>query len=188
VTKKEFQNMNSVDVDDDVDDGGDDELDDEREVTSAESVDLAEIYRNFSHDCEALAKQFIVKFFANRSMHCGGRIPKSVLESPEYVNLVLHTDVCKGVEQAYKLIEDESRRKWHDRVATPNQEMDFSDEPLPEDISKVLGILNVECPRMKVPKALAAGIMLMCLELCEGIGAVKDITPTFSQNEMAMFD
>jgi hypothetical protein len=171
--------MNSVDLDDEIEDG--DELiglEDEREVTSAESVDLAEIYRNCANDCDALAKQFIAKFFANRQMHCGGPIPKSVLESPEYVNMVLHTDVCKGVEQAYSLI-----------GYTGPTEIDFTDESttIPDDIGKVLDILG-QCSRMKVPKALAAGIMLMYLELCEGIGQAKNIIETFSKSEMAMYD
>lgn len=134
-------------------------LDFEEELEAQESESVpSEFFDNFSEDIRELVKHYISSFFADKEMHYGGPISENVLHLPHYVNVVLNTDICDGVDRA------------HEMLSSYNLKTDVPEGLVPEDVRLVVSVLN-QCARAKIPKAFAAGIVLMYLELCEGVEA-----------------
>ena len=106
-----------------------------------------------------MARQYMEVFFADKEFYCGGSIPQKILYSPSYITQVLNTDISHGVKQAYKILDD------HDGISSVEE-----DEKISEDIRLILAVLK-QCEDLRVPKVFAGGIMLVYLEVCEGVGA-----------------
>ena len=106
-------------------------------------------YGNFAADVQNLAVQEIDRFFAQQKMYCGGSISPQILHSPVYLTQVLNTDISHGVDLAYEAI----------KRGAPVTD---------EEIAVVLKTLD-KLAQTGVPKEFAGGILLMYLELCEGV-------------------
>ena len=104
-------------------------------------------------DEEGLAKYYIDLFFKDRQMHYGGNIPKHYLTLPDFVNLVINTDICNGIDECYYRL--------------GKTEM-LEDAHISDDVRMLIDILG-ECAKAGIPKQFASGIALMYLELCKGV-------------------
>ena len=119
-----------------------------------------DFYGKFKVDVQELAKDIISQFFADKELYCGGKIPDRMMHTPEYITLVLNTDITHAIQRAYcSLLEP------CDFISSEQNDALVSD-----DILLVLAILR-ECSRLGIPKEMAGGLMVMHLELVEGVGA-----------------
>lgn len=111
----------------------------------------------FMKEVKSKIAKHISTFFAGKGMHCGGHIPLSLLKSEKYVSLVLYTTLIEGLSRAY-----ESLESFDELQESPG------DPLFARDVCLVLRILNDAAER-RIPKIFAGGLLLMELELCEGI-------------------
>lgn len=114
-----------------------------------------QFYANFLKDVENLAASTIEQYFSSREMHVGGPIPKSFLRNPDYITMILNTDICDGADRAYEAL-----------AGSDNFE-ESGAGIISDDIKLVVGLIH-EIER-EVPRAFVAGILLMHLELVEGV-------------------
>jgi 5-methylthioribose kinase len=61
---------------------------------------------DFFRDVNALAKHYIDQFFLDKMFYCGGPIPKRFLHDAKWITMVIDFDISKGVEMAYKALEN----------------------------------------------------------------------------------
>lgn len=102
----------------------------------------------------------VAKYFQDKSMHCGGKIPKYLLRDAKRFDAVLKLDIIAGVELAYKFLAD---------LITPEDERNVllnGDSTI--DIKMVTSTLN-QLSKSGVPQQFAGGMLLMHLEFIEGI-------------------
>ena len=104
------------------------------------------------------AVKHMVRFFANKEMHCGGKICQKQLLSSRHISIVALTGLEGGVEYAYQLMEDAG-------LFTVSKK-DLNG--IAPDVALVIRVLN-DCARMGVPKEFSTGMMLLYLKFCEGI-------------------
>ena len=122
-----------------------------------------EYYKQCLWDAQAYAKVCIGVFFQDKAMYCGGSVPKRLLQAPQYVSLVLNTDVMDGVDVAYQSLRRASHQvTWETDEATT----------VPREVKFVIAILN-HCKTLDIPKVFATGLMLMYLEICEGVNVIS---------------
>lgn len=118
-----------------------------------ESSECNEYSRDFLRDC-------IAKFFSDKTMHCGGSIPKYMVCSPNRIEMVLNTNLLDCVDRAYLAMRD---------MVSLEEEMSsrFTGE-VTEDIRLVTDALGV-LASCGVPQRFAGGIMLLYLRYVKGI-------------------
>lgn len=121
---------------------------------------IKEFADNFNTDVHRLAKMYIEHFFKDKTMHCGGKIPKTCLFSEKRIKKVLNYDISTGVQCAYKHLEPLlSEEEIFDCQRTGEST---------KDIKLVTGVLHL-MSRSGVPQQFAGGMMLLYLEFVEGI-------------------
>ena len=96
-------------------------------------------------------KNHLKAFFLKKSMYCGGPISLNTLHSKASLSTVINTDIEFGLKKAYAAME---RDKFKQRKN--------------EDIWFVISIFK-KCADLGIPKCFRPGILLVYLELCEGI-------------------
>jgi hypothetical protein len=104
------------------------------------------------------AKEYIDLFFCNRNMYCGGSINRKILHSKNWIDLVANTNVASGVILAYKAMKNAGFKQRKKFGCT-------------EDILFVIDIFK-QCALLGIPKCFSSGILLIYLELCEGISVL----------------
>jgi hypothetical protein len=112
----------------------------------------SDIYRDFNK----LAEKFIFVFFHEKKMYCGGPIPWKILCSSSYITLVLNTNIIDGIKSAHRILQAYGR---------------IGNEFAKNDIECVQNILYL-CALSGVPKQFSGGLLLMYLELVEGISEI----------------
>jgi hypothetical protein len=98
-----------------------------------------------------MVPRYIADYFRDKS------VPPGVdVTAQKYIDLCIDTNICDGSDMAYKAIAESGRFKDSS-----------SDHSIEEDIRFVIGILA----KMKkhVPQEFSAGVLLMHLELVEGL-------------------
>jgi hypothetical protein len=102
-------------------------------------------------ELEKIMPFYISNYFRDKTL-----IFNADLFSPKYINLCIDMNICNGVDIAYAAIEKSGRF-----------EISSSEHSISEDIRFVIKILG----KIKkfVPQEFSAGILLMHLELVEGI-------------------
>jgi hypothetical protein len=121
-----------------------DEIDDEDLVERQEAC----INRQF---LEQTAARYIENYFRDKA------VPEGVdLFSPKYINMCIAMDICRAADMAYEAIA---------RCGLMGE--DLGDNAIEPDVKLVIGILR----RMKplVPQEFSAGMLLMHLEILEGV-------------------
>ncbi len=122
-------------------------------------------------------KSVAATFFANKEMHCGGEIPEYLLFSDRYISDAMAIMIGDAVNLIYRAmgtaVEIINEDEWGEKQIVLNQygqPIEELDEPaeLQKDIKSVLNVLQI-CSSQGVPKDLAGGILLMYMELCEGL-------------------
>lgn len=116
--------------------------------------------QDFHHDLKALAKQYMEQFFKDKSLHCGGKIPRSLLYTEQNLSMVMNYDISKGVDHAYGALEpllspEEIRISRQTGEAT-------------RDIKLVNETLNL-LARSGVPQQFAGGMLILFLRFVEGV-------------------
>ena len=120
--------------------------------------EMGDFFFGFLKDAKSVAKKHIKTFFYDKKYYFGGEIGEDILFSPKNISTVLNTDVSRGVLEAYKKIE-----RCPDIVIEEDNDAILSD-----DVRLVMSVFK-ECSIRDIPKQFAAGLLLMYLELCEGI-------------------
>jgi hypothetical protein len=128
----------------------DDDIDfDEKESGSSDKKFLNNFARNFSKDSEALVRQYMEYFFSDKSLHCGGCIPKSILLNNRRISMVLNYDVCKAADRVYK-------------YTSSNKDLDDADIEL-----FLRALKNLQ--ESLVPKQFIGGMICLYVEFIEGV-------------------
>jgi len=131
------------------------------------------LFKNFQSNKEKIVRNYIGMYFKEKQMHYGGSIPAEVLFSPYNISLVLNTSICDGVDFSYKYIESNGY------VVKKITETDR----LPSDVRLVLRSLH-ECACLNIPKQFIGGMILLNLELCEGIEGISIIRKANKGNKL----
>lgn len=121
-----------------------DEIDDEDLAERQETC----VNRQF---LEQTAARYIENYFRDKA------VPEGVdLFSPKYINMCISMDICNAADMAYEAIA---------RCGLMGE--DSGDNAIEPDVKLVIGILR----RMKplVPQEFSAGMLLMHLEILEGV-------------------
>jgi len=101
-------------------------------------------------DLERIIAIYIVNYFQDKNVY----ISKMIL--PKYIDLCIKTDICMGVNAAYKAMKKSGKF-----------EVSSSEHSISEDIRYVIKTLGQI--KKFVPQEFSAGILLMHLEFIEGI-------------------
>lgn len=158
------QNWHDADLNDD--DYDDDEFEVSGEGGSPETYTpeqeraIKVFAQDFHGDVRALARQYMDQFFQDKMLHCGGKIPKSLLFAERRVSMVLNYDIIKGVERAYKYLEPTLRIEDVEFAKKTGEATD--DIKL---VNEVLSLLARSC----VPQQFAGGMLCLYLEFIEGV-------------------
>lgn len=149
-------NINDSFHQDDFDDVEDVASYDNNTKVSYKIFDNCDYYVN---NVEEFAKSQMIKFFSDKELHCGGKIPHSLLENPKRINLVINLDLDSGIKIFYdyseKIITEEELAK-----SKRTGEVSW-DIILVNDILKTLA-------QSGVPQQFAGGMLLIYLELVKG--------------------
>lgn len=121
--------------------------------------DTFEVADWITEDIKKLAEDYIMLYFGGLELFSGGEIPRSILKSSRYVSLVLNTNMNIGVDAAHLSLGEPTAEE------VKNVERNGA---IFNSTEKIIGVLSA-CSRARVPKCFAPGMMLMHLELCEGI-------------------
>lgn len=118
-------------------------------VSAQDSADEAPVLDR--SDMEKIASRFILRYFDDKP------VPDGVdLLQDRYLGLVLDTSICCGVDKAYAVMGLSGRF-----------ESTASEHLVDEDIRYVIKTLSQI--RKRVPAEFAAGVLLMHLEILEGM-------------------
>lgn len=131
---------------------------DERE--ELESSDLEKFSEEFSDKVRELAVYYIDKFFEDKKLCSGGKIPRYMLHCPKRISMVMNYDIIKGVDHAYLALKymvppDEEARASLTGEATADIKL----------VTEILGFLA----RSGIPQQFAGGMMILYLEFVEGV-------------------
>jgi hypothetical protein len=110
----------------------------------------------FVYDIKELAKEYMVNFFANKEMYCGGPIPKQILLNNKNLSIVLNSNIEETLPKIYVSIEDSF------------SQLESDSGLVADDIKLIISILK-QCSRFGIPKEFSVGIMILYLEYCEGL-------------------
>ena len=102
-------------------------------------------------ELEQIVPTYILNYFSDKS------VPDHInLLSPKYIDLCIDKDLCSGIDLAYSALEKSGRF-----------ESSSSEHSIGEDIRFIIKILGGI--KKFAPKEFSAGILLMHLEIIEGI-------------------
>lgn len=109
---------------------------------------------------EVSAKKCIDNFFSDKRMHCGGKIPKTILHNVKRIEMVINFSITNGVRYIYKLLKPTISEK---EIAEATRTGDCtSDVRLVNDSLRFLA-------KSGVPQEFAGGMLVFYLDVCHGI-------------------
>jgi len=118
--------------------------------------DSCDFYANHVQD---FATQQILRFFSDKELHCGGKIPHSLLSNPKRVNLVINLDLDSSVKIFYdhseKIISEYDLAKSK-RTGEASWDIII--------VNEVLRLLSTS----GIPQQFSGGMLLIYLELVKG--------------------
>ena len=124
-----------------------------------ENKEVSDFCHTFLKDAQSVAKGYIEVFFKDKEHYHGGKIKKEYLYSEKNLSRVLNTDVSSGILEAY------SKIKNHPDIVIDEDE---NAGIITDDVRLSMSIFD-QCSKRGIPKQFAGGILLMYLDLCEGI-------------------
>lgn len=119
-------------------------------------VDAQSNVISFYSEIEPIIKQCINNYFLNKFLHNGKKISKEILDLSYYSLLLFNTTVSDGVNKAYFLMEENNFLNENDEESSIGKEIRYM----------INLISNIH---KKVPQEFVGGMILMHLELIEGI-------------------
>jgi hypothetical protein len=144
----------------DVEDFQEEPVREESFYTLEQELAIKVFAQDFYSDVKVLAKQYMEQFFKDKMLHCGGKIPKSLLFADRRLSMVLNYDIIKGVERAYKYLEP---MLLSEDLNSARQTGETT-----EDIKLVNGTLCL-LAQSGIPQQFAGGMLCLYLEFIEGI-------------------
>lgn len=127
----------------------------EAEKAADQEEKIKKFAQNFHRDVRVLASFYMHQFFSDKTMHCGGKIPKTTLD--KRISMVVNYDVSRGVLQAYNSL------SYTSEVKSVREAGESS-----PDIKLVNETLNL-LAQSGIPQQFAGGMLLLYLEFVEGI-------------------
>lgn len=131
---------------------------DERE--ELDSSDLSQFTEEFADKVRELAIYYIDKFFEDKKLCSGGKIPRYMLHCPKRISMVMNYDIIKGVDHAYMALKHLVAPEEEARAALTGEAT--------ADIKLVTEILSF-LARSGIPQQFAGGMMILYLEFIEGV-------------------
>jgi hypothetical protein len=117
---------------------------------------------DFRKDAMGLAEYYIKLFFEEKSAHPNANLEKSSLSNKDKICTVVNTNIIAGVQKAYEALE---------KCIVITQE-DINIAKKNGDVTQEIKMVNETLKSLYkagVPQQFAGGMMLLCLEFCEGI-------------------
>jgi hypothetical protein len=96
----------------------------------------------------------IERFFSDKSLFTGGKIPKTFLNNNRRIDMVMNYTIIRGVDCAYDALGEAFAKQKTGEVT--------------DDIRMVSEVLNL-LARSGVPQQYAGGMLCLYLELIEGV-------------------
>jgi hypothetical protein len=121
------------------------------------SEDNKQIVDDFKQGVLNLCQENMGKFFRDKNLHTGGKIPNSLLSNKRRISMVLNYTKNDGITHAFSAIE-KFNPNW-----TYSEKGEIS-----KDTILIVEILN-ELSSSGVPEQFAGGMLCLYLELIEGI-------------------
>ncbi len=112
-------------------------------------------------DLKLLAGYYIRRYFEGKKLDTGCLIPCHVGDLDRYVLLVLNTAINNGIKNTHEILGPTPRIE---------QKQVENNGHVSDNTMKIIGILR-ECSQKGIPKCFAGGILLMHVELCDGLYA-----------------
>lgn len=134
----------------------DSELDSGYEEEEPQLASKDDIVLDFDGNREKTAKIFLDKFFASRSLHTGGSIPKQMLYNERRLNRVMNLTIMEALDLVYEAM----------GCVPPS--IPLRDGEVTDDIRQVISILH-ELAAAQVPQEFSGGMLCVYLELVEGV-------------------
>lgn len=122
-----------------------------------EPQDIKVFVKKFPEKVKELVFYHVNRYFHDKSMHCGGKIPRYMLRDSKRLSAVMNFDIMQGVELAYKSLE---YLLEEDKGFALNGDST-------EDIKLVTTALS-KLSRAGVPQQFAGGMLLLHLEFIDG--------------------
>lgn len=132
-----------------------DDFDDVVENSLENDDQLNRFAQNFHKDVQGLARFYLQQFFCDKTMYCGGKIPRSLLE--KRISMVINYDISKGVLQAYDAMSDLFKHEVRKDSCESTSDIKL--------VNETLSLLA----KSGVPQQFAGGMLLLYLEFVEGI-------------------
>lgn len=132
----------------------------EADYSPEQEAELRGFAKRFKGDAQTIVRGYIEKFFKGKMLHCGGKIPKSLLLSERRISLVLNYDIVRGVDRAYNCMEE--------FLTVEDKKIAQSCGEVTNDIKLVTETLKL-LSKSSVPQQFAGGMLLLYLEFVEGI-------------------
>ena len=107
-------------------------------------------------ELKPLIQNVIKNYFFDKKLHNGDKIKDELLELPYYTNLLIKTSFSDAIQHAYELMADNGF-----------MQSDSSGDNFSEDVKYMLDLMKKI--QYWVPKEFVGGMILMHLELIEGI-------------------
>jgi len=107
------------------------------------------------------AKKSLRRFFSDKKLWCGGNIPANMLLSEKHLNTLLDTTIEIGASIAHYSLQREAPEHF-----------DTSDSSW---CFRLINTILAECGTRGISKSYAGGIVLLYLELCEGVQCLKKL-------------
>lgn len=101
-------------------------------------------------------KECIDKFFEDKSMHCGGKIPKYMVTNEKKVSMVLSTSLIDSVDIAYECMRN---------ISEEDTKMNGDVAPDIKMVAESIFVIS----KAGVPQQFVGGMMLMYLKFVKGI-------------------
>jgi len=135
------------------DDLDDDIQSEDRDLSEEQDEAIRSFAQCFHPNANNLVRFYMERFFGDKMMHCGGKIPKLLLLSDRRVSMVQNYDICMGVDRCYKYLKD--------YLIDSQSEITY-------DIKLVTQVLNL-LSRSGIPQQYAGGMLCLYLEFVEGV-------------------
>jgi hypothetical protein len=116
----------------------------------------------FIKELKNLALDYMNLYFYDKDLYSGGSISTRLLKSPEYISAVLNTLMTEGTDEAWGVLGSPTKEE----IKKVEQGLGIF-----KNTEHIISILN-QCADVEVPKCFAPGILLMHLELCEGVKTI----------------
>lgn len=116
-----------------------------------------DIEKNIENSIFDYANIVINNYFNGRKMYNGNEISSDLLNLPYYSKLVCESNICESVDKCYEIIRENNFKK----------SKESSIGMLAEDVKYIVSL--IKSMKRTVPQEFIGGILLMHLEIIEGL-------------------